>query len=125
MFLSNRDIKWAIDNGRLICTPRPEDMDVGYDETSINLHLDKVKEAYIWDVKALQESEEVRGSAAPKVYLGHFNWGKFSKKYLIRPPDDSIQPVYRRGSEIILSSLKGSCSGRRRSVSARPSETLA
>ena len=26
MYLSNRDIKWAIDNGRLICVARPEDV---------------------------------------------------------------------------------------------------
>jgi hypothetical protein len=31
MYLSNRDIKWAIEGGRLIASPRPEAMGTGYD----------------------------------------------------------------------------------------------
>jgi dCTP deaminase len=102
MYLSNRDIKWAIDNGRLICSLRPEEMGAGYDETSIDLHLDKVKEAYIWDIDSFQESEDARGSGAPELLVGRFNWGRFSKRYLIHPPEDATKPVYRRGQEIII-----------------------
>jgi deoxycytidine triphosphate deaminase len=58
MYLSNRDIKWAVDCGRLIVSPRPEDAGEGYDETSIDLHLDRIEEAKIWDVAALLESED-------------------------------------------------------------------
>jgi hypothetical protein len=47
MYLSNRDIKWAIDCGKLTVDPRPENYrgprgnlpSAGYDETSIDLHL--------------------------------------------------------------------------------------
>jgi deoxycytidine triphosphate deaminase len=102
MYLSNRDIKWAIDNEQLICTERPENMGAGYDETSIDLHLDNVKEAYIWNIAAFQQSEDARGSHAPELLVGRFNWGRFSKQYLIHPPEDDAQPVYRRGSEIIV-----------------------
>lgn len=102
MYLSNRDIKWAIDNGRLICVSRPEDMGAGYDETSIDLHLDKVREAYIWDIASFQQSEDARGSGAPELLVGRFNWGRFSRQYLIHPPEDPNQLVYRRGSEIIV-----------------------
>jgi hypothetical protein len=35
MYLSNRDIKWAIDCGKLIANPRPEVFNAGYDETSM------------------------------------------------------------------------------------------
>lgn len=40
MYLSNRDIRWAIDRGTLIVDPRPEALGAGYDETAIDLHLD-------------------------------------------------------------------------------------
>lgn len=45
MFLSNRDIRWAIERRKLIVDPRPEEFNVGYDETSIDLHLDRVEQA--------------------------------------------------------------------------------
>jgi hypothetical protein len=87
MYLSNRDIKWAIDGGRLIASPRPEDLGKGYDETSIDLHLDRIQEAKIWDVEALLDSEDARGGRHPQVKIGRFNWGKFSEKYLRDPPE--------------------------------------
>jgi hypothetical protein len=46
-FQSNRDIRWAIDCRQFIADPRPEDFASGYDETSIDLHLDEVKEAKV------------------------------------------------------------------------------
>lgn len=102
MFLSNRDIRWAVDNQRLICTPRPEEMGLGYDETSIDLHLDHVKEAFVWDIEAFTDSEEARGSGSPELHIGRFNWGKFSKKYLITPPEDHNRLVFKRGPEVII-----------------------
>jgi hypothetical protein len=57
MFLSNRDIQWAIDCQQLVVDPRPETFGVGYDETSIDLHLDDVKEAQIWDVEAFAKEQ--------------------------------------------------------------------
>jgi hypothetical protein len=47
MFLSGRDIKWAIDCGKLIVAPRPEELQCGYDETSIDLHLGPIETARI------------------------------------------------------------------------------
>jgi dCTP deaminase len=105
MYLSNRDIKWAINGGRLIASPRPEELGKGYDETSIDLHLDRIQEAKIWDVEALLDSEDARGGRYPEVKIGRFNWGKFSEKYLRDPPDwgdDSNEKVLRRGPEIIV-----------------------
>jgi dCTP deaminase len=105
MFLSNRDIVWAITGGRLIANPRPEEWGAGYDETSIDLHLDKPEEAFIWDVAKLMDSEEARGSAGPEVKIGRFNWAKFSKKYLMAPPDDPAPAeakVFRRGPEVVV-----------------------
>jgi dCTP deaminase len=105
MYLSNRDIKWAIDCGKLIVTPRPEEFGAGYDETSIDLHLDAVDQAKIWDSEALARSEADRGGAGPEVYLGTFNWGRFSERYLINPPPEDgtrSQRVCRRGDHVIV-----------------------
>jgi dCTP deaminase len=104
MYLSNRDIKWAIECGLLIVRPRPEEMGNGYDLTSIDLHLDHVREARIWDLKALQESEAARGGDGPEVHIGRFNYGMFAERYLIPPPADPEEKdkVFLRGSEVIV-----------------------
>src|ERR1043165_3087240 len=80
-------------------------MSKGYDETSIDLHLDHVREARIWDVEALADSEEARGSKHPEVMIGRFNWAKFAEKHLKDPPEwaeNSTEKVLRRGPEIIV-----------------------
>jgi deoxycytidine triphosphate deaminase len=104
MYLSSHELPWAIDNGQLIVSPRPEEMGQGYDETSIDLHLDRVEEAKIWNLRALRESEEARGSSGPEVHIGRFNWATFSEKYLMDPPErpepDAL--VFRRGPEVIV-----------------------
>ena len=97
MYLSNRDIKWAIEGGRLIVVPKPEEMEKGYDETSIDLHLDHVREAQVWDIDALLAAEDARGSRQAEVKIGRFNWASFSDRYLIAPPEDELKLVYRRG----------------------------
>jgi deoxycytidine triphosphate deaminase len=55
MYLSDRDLKFAVETGQLIVDPPPEE----YDTTSIDLHLDSVNQAKIW-----KESQLVRGSQA-------------------------------------------------------------
>jgi deoxycytidine triphosphate deaminase len=107
MYLSNRDIKWAIDCGHLIVEPGPEAFRGGYDESSIDLHLDDIQEAKIWDIDALQEAEEARGSGQPEVHIGRFNWAKFSEKYLMPLPElpedrRASAKVFRRGREAIV-----------------------
>jgi len=37
MFLSNRDILWAIDCQQLVIQPRSEEFGLGYDDTSLAL----------------------------------------------------------------------------------------
>jgi dCTP deaminase len=106
MYLSNRDIKWAIECGYLIVQPPPEEMGKGYDETSIDLHLDEVKEAKIWDLEALRRAEAGRARGQPEVHIGAFNYGEFSERYLIDPPEPATEEtdlkVFRRGPEIIV-----------------------
>src|SRR3954454_18422661 len=98
MYLSDRDIKWAIEKGQLIIKP-PSIVS----PTSIDLHLDRVEEAQIWNLKALRESHMTSGIREPEVHLGAFNWGVFSEKYLMSPPverGDQAEKVCLRGCEV-------------------------
>jgi len=51
MYLSDRDLKYAIETGQLIVDPTPEE----YGATSIDLHLDKIEEAKVWNVERFKE----------------------------------------------------------------------
>ena len=72
MYLSNRDIEWAIRCGKLIVEPRPEanSPPKGYDDTAIDLHLGPIVNARVWDLTSLAASDAARGTAragqAPK-----------------------------------------------------------
>ena len=117
MYLSNRDIKWAIDCGKLIVEPRPEDHDPpkGYDETAIDLHLGPIETARIWDLASLAESDAARGVAppgqAPEVHLGPFEYRKMAASHLRPVPEGETGPdghprlVFRRGAHIIVRQL--------------------
>jgi dCTP deaminase len=109
MFLSNRDIRWAIDCQQLIVEPRPEESGLGYDETSIDLHLDEVQEARIWDVESFARKQAESGAKGPELHLGRFAYGRFSEDYLIDPPEEAgddgeraRQLVCRRGRQVIV-----------------------
>ena len=122
MYLSNRDIKWAIECGKLIVKPRPEDLQdskgrpapEGYDETSIDLHLGPISTAMVWELEAIGASDASRGFSehanAPEVRLGTFDWATFKENLKAVPTEDaentdspSAPPaVFRRGNEIIV-----------------------
>ena len=61
MYLSNRDAQWAIRRGQLIVEPPPEYFECGYDETSIDLHLDAASEAKVWDLAAFAKDQGASG----------------------------------------------------------------
>ena len=113
MFLSNRDIKWAIDCGKLIVYPRPEACKPpkGYDETSIDLHLAPVDDARVWDLTELGRSDKARGRRTengPEVSIGTLVWDSISAEYQKPVPRESIDSqgnkrlVYRKDNEIIV-----------------------
>lgn len=110
MYLSNRDIKWAIESAKLIVIPPPEHFNSGYDETSIDLHLDDIEHAKVWDASRLRDQQKKAGNpGGPYLHLGSFEWENFSAEYLIRVPEEPADPmvadslkVFRRGNEIIL-----------------------
>ena len=58
MFLSNRDIKSAIDDGKLIVKPLYTN---SIKETSIDLHLDCIDQAMVWNIEKLKEHNNNHG----------------------------------------------------------------
>ncbi len=104
MYLSDRDLAWAIETGRLIVEPPPEKIDA----TSLDLHLGNIADAKIWDIDQFAEVLNAHGKARPELHIGQYRFGKFATKYTKPPPDynhDSEYLVMRRGAEIIVRPL--------------------
>ena len=104
MYLSDRDLAWAIENGQLIVDPAPTRIDA----TSLDLHLGKIDDAKIWNIDQFQEDMQDSGNPRPELHVGSYKIGKFGPKYLISPPKfdaRSNQRVMRRGDEIIVRPL--------------------
>jgi dCTP deaminase len=98
MYLSNRDLQWAIECGRLIVDPPPRKID----PTSIDLHLDRVEEARVWDVMKYQEERGISGDKGAELRIGKFRYGDFSRKYLTAVPGEADSLVFRRDREVII-----------------------
>src|SRR6266849_6018325 len=106
----NRDIKWAVDCGKLTVDPRPEYFNAGYDETSIDLHLDSVRVARVWDIEAYKEKVKARGSHRhAELELGNFEWDAMQTEYMVAVPEEvpdseeqQKQKVFRRSNEIVV-----------------------
>src|ERR1017187_3890825 len=101
MYLSDRDIRWAVEKGTLIIQPAPK-----VDPTSVDLRLDRVEEARIWDTVKLLEQSRISGCGEPEVHLGKFHYAAFSEEYLTQPAEyrrgEIGDKVCRRGNEIIV-----------------------
>jgi len=101
MYLSDRDLRWALEKGQLIVDPPPEK--IGLD--SIDLHLDRVEEAKVWDVEKLKQRDAARGITRPEVFLGTFKYAALARDFLISPPEEHDAPgakVARRGHCIVV-----------------------
>jgi dCTP deaminase len=101
MFLSNRDLKQAIESGELICEPTPQD----YGDSSIDLHLDKVDEAKIWSLEKFKEANGASGHGTT-LRIGEFDYGKFSINFTTLVPEiatvDENTKVFRNGNEVYI-----------------------
>ncbi len=99
MYLSDRDLKFAVETGQLIVDPAPEE----FDTTSIDLHLDKVNEAKIWNVEAFKRKQANTGND-PWLRVGKYKYRTFSQEFYQSVPEDSssANSVYRNGDRVIL-----------------------
>jgi dCTP deaminase len=101
MFLSDRDLRFVLEAKQLIFDPPPEEIDT----TSIDLHLDKVSEAKVWDVAAF-EKQQADAGRPPILGVGQFNPKDFSRRFTVPlPTEGEANPrilVYRDGSSVIV-----------------------
>lgn len=102
MYLSDRDLAYAIECGKLIFRPSPEKVDA----TSIDLHLDSISEAKIWNIEKFKRHEASAGRARPELRIAKYNLGDFGEDYLTAPPDaskeDAPDLVVKRGAQIVV-----------------------
>lgn len=98
MYLSDRDLRWAIEQGNLIVDPKPTKID----PSSIDLHLDSFENAKIWDIDAYNRDQTIAGAEPFELRIGKFRYPEFAPKYLKPPPTDASQLVFRRGGQIIV-----------------------
>jgi hypothetical protein len=86
MYLSDRDLQWALSRKTLIVQPPEGVAPPKVDPTSIDIRLDHVREAKIWDVETFARKQDISGVGEAEVHLGRFKFGAFSEEYLISPP---------------------------------------
>src|SRR5262249_47114720 len=79
MYLSDRDLKWALRHGQLLVVPH-ESNAIG--PTSIDLTLDKVEEAKVWDIPKFKEKNRRDGlTDLPLLNIGKFEYKTFAEEY--------------------------------------------
>ena len=102
MYLSDVDLRGAIECGDLIVKPLPTE-EIG--PTSMDLHLGSIKEAAIWDFEALAVHNEALGLKPRELNVARMTYGTVSRQYLVPPPreaDVGDGLVFRREDAIIL-----------------------
>jgi dCTP deaminase len=101
MFLSDRDLDLALQVKQLLVNPPPTEIDT----SSIDLHLDDISEARIWNIHAYAAQQKEAGHP-PVLAVGQFESRTFGDRFTIPVPkrkgewSDSL--VYRDGDRIIL-----------------------
>lgn len=102
MYLSDVDLRQAVECGDLIVKPLP-DREIG--PTSIDLHLDSVEQAKVWDIEKLAAHNKDLGLPLSELHIARMTYGIVSKDYLVEPPrGDDVKDalVFRRENAIVL-----------------------
>ena len=102
MYLSDVDLRQAVECGDLIVRPLPTD-EIG--PTSIDLHLGSVEEAKIWDFEAIVAHNNALGLPLRELNVARMTYGDISRQYLVQPPREADVRdglVFRRENAIIL-----------------------
>ena len=104
MYLSDRELREAINNGTLIVDPVGE---IG--PSSIDIHLDDVEQARVWDMEKLLEHNRDHGLNERELRVSRIQYGIISEAYLKPPPHESDanddDKVFRRDQEIVMRPL--------------------
>ena len=102
MYLSDVDLRQAVQCGDLIVKPPPSE-EIG--PTSIDLHLGPAEQAAIWDFEALAEHNKHFGHNSRELNVARMTYGAISRKFLVAPPREADVKdglVFRREDAIIL-----------------------
>lgn len=108
MYLSDRDLEWAIERGLLIVEGPEGATPPKIDPSSIDLRLDHVDEAKIWDIQEYIKHVGVTGEPEPILRVGslRYKFGDISSRFLVPPPEfnaaNESQKVGRRGNQILV-----------------------
>jgi dCTP deaminase len=101
MYLSDRDLGLGIEIRQLLFAPPPQEMDTA----SIDLHLDRIETAKVWDLESFVEEMKRRG-LPPVLGLGQFHYKSFAQRFAVPVPTrEEARPealVYREGNQVIV-----------------------
>ncbi len=97
MYLSDREMEYAIKCGRLIVEPPTK---IG--PTSIDLHLDAVEQAKVWDIEKYKVHNREHAFPEAEMRISKTDYGKMSKLYHAPVPRNKDEKVFRRDNQIIL-----------------------
>ena len=98
MYLSDREMEYAIRCGRLIVDPPTK---IG--PTSIDLHLDVVEQAKIWDIEKYRQNNTDHGHPPTEIRICNYHYGTMSRLYHAPVPGDGEnRKVFRRDRQIVI-----------------------
>jgi dCTP deaminase len=106
MYLSDRDLKWALTHEQLLVIPHPDAKQFG--PTSIDLHLDSADQVRVWDIFKFKKKSQAMGHGdIPELRIGSFEYKEFAGEFQCPPPVIRLgqaceDNVFRRGDEIIV-----------------------
>lgn len=103
MYLSDVDLRQAVQCGDLIVEPLPDE-EIG--ATSIDLHLDSIEQAQVWDFEALAKHNKDLGHPPKELHIARMNYATISRQFMVQPPheDDAEKNdiVFRRDNAVVL-----------------------
>lgn len=102
MYLSDVDLRQAVQCGDLIVEPLPT-KEIG--PTSIDLHLGPAEEAAVWDFEAIAAHNESLGLRSRELNIARMTYGTVSRQFLVAPPREAHVGdglVFRREDAIIV-----------------------
>jgi dCTP deaminase len=101
MYLSDRDLVFAVSSRQLIFHPAPTE----YDTTSIDVHLDHADKAKVWNLDAFEGQQRRAGQVPAALRVGEFEHETFAKEFLKPVPDEGDggeQFVCKAGGRVFI-----------------------